>query len=208
MHGPDSLWVDGAVATVVVLSTIVAVLRGFVREVLSILAWACAGAAAIWLGPRVGLMLRAHISTPFVAPVLAYGGVFLLVFAPLAYASARIVRSVRQSPIGTVDRCLGVPFGFARGLVIAGLAYLAITLVVPTNAQPAWITHARLMPMVRGSSEIISTLLPGFSHAFADMRDAPAPRGDDAVRKTYPAADRRALDHLVARTIAAGTARR
>ncbi|HEY3777726.1 MAG TPA: CvpA family protein [Rhizomicrobium sp.] len=207
MHGPDSLWVDGAVAAVVILSTIFAVLRGLVREVLSILAWACAVAVAIWLGPSVGLMLRGHISTSFVAPVLAYGGVFLLVFLPLAFASARIVHSVRQSPIGTIDRCMGVPFGFARGLLIVGLAYLAITLVVPYGAQPTWMTHARLMPIVRGSSEMISALLPDFGHAFADMRDVPTAHVGDAVRKTDSVADRRALDHLIAKTNAAGGGR-
>ncbi|MGH6888053.1 MAG: CvpA family protein [Rhizomicrobium sp.] len=204
MHGPDSLWVDGAVAAVVIVSTVVAVLRGFVREVLSILAWTCAAVAAIWLGPRAALLLRAHVSTPFLAPVLAYAGIFLLVLIPLAFLSARVAWSVRQSPIGTVDRCLGVPFGIVRGLVIAGLAYLAVSLVVPFSEQPTWLTRARLMPVVKESSDVISSLLPNFGRAFTDRDDAPAIHVEHGARPLYQASDRRALDHLIARTSASG----
>lgn len=207
MHGPDSLWVDGAVAAVVILSTVVAVLRGFVREVLSILAWACAAAAAILLGPRATLFLRGHISTPFVAAVAAYAGIFFLVLIPLAFASARISLSVRRSPIGTADRCLGVPFGVVRGLAVVGLAYLAVSLVVPSSAQPAWMTQAKLMPVVRESSEVISALVPGFGRALVDRSESPAVGSDDGVPKTDRAADRRALDRLIAKTGAAGSGR-
>lgn len=199
MHGPDSLWVDGAVAAVVILSTIVAVLRGFVREVLSILAWACAAVAAIWFGPHTSLFLRAHISTPFLAPVIAYAGIFLVVLVPLVFLSARIAHSVHRSSIGTVDRCLGVPFGVARGLVIAGLAYLAISLVIPFSEQPAWMTGAKVMPMVKDSSDLISSLLPHFGRAFDDRDDAPAVRSDRG--------DRRTLGHLIIKTGGSGGSR-
>jgi membrane protein required for colicin V production len=166
-------------------------------------AWACAAVAAIWLGPSVALLLRAHVSTPFLAPVLAYVGIFLLVLVPLAVLSARIAHSVHQSTVGTVDRCLGVPFGVARGLIIVGLAYLAITLVIPFSAQPAWLTGARLMPVVKGSSDLISSLLPHFGRAFIDRDGPPAVRADNGTRVLYQTSDRHALDRLVAKTNAA-----
>ncbi len=213
MHGLNIFWVDIAVAGVVIVSTIIAVFRGFVREVLSVLAWAAAAAAAIWFGPSASAFLHTHISTPFVAPLIAYAGIFLVVLVPLGFASHYIAQSVRRSPVGMADRCLGVPFGVARGLALIGLVYFAFSLIVPLHGQPAWLTQARLLPVIRASSDVISSLLPGFEHSkfvrdesfAADIRTMT--HAYRHHRKVYQAADRRALDQLIANTGAAGAAR-
>jgi membrane protein required for colicin V production len=213
MHELNIFWVDILVAAVVIVSTIIAALRGFVREVLSILAWAAAVAAAIWFGPSASEFLHAHISTPFVAPVLAYAGIFLAVLIPLGIASHYIAQFVRRSPVSTADRILGVPFGIVRGLAVIGLAYFAFSLVVPPDSQPAWLTKARLLPVIRASSDVIASLLPGLEHSkfvrdeslAADVRSAV--HGYRHHRKVYGAADRRAMDQLIANTTASGAAR-
>lgn len=205
MHGPDSLWVDGAVAAVVMLSTVVAVLRGLVREVLSIVAWVCAGLAAIWFGPHAAIFLRAHVSTPFLAPVLAYAGIFFVVLVPLHFLGARISYSVHRSPVGTIDRFLGIPFGVARGLLIAGLAYFAISLVVPISEQPSWMTDANVMPMVRDSSDLISSLLPHFGRSFTNDDDAPTIGAGRGVRTLSRPSGRRVFDRLIKTSAAGGS---
>lgn len=211
MHGLNIFWVDVAVAAVVLFSTLIAVLRGFVREVLSILAWAAAVAAAIWFGPSASAFLHGHISTPFVAPLLAYVGIFLLVLVPLGFASHRIAQTVRRSPVGMADRLLGVPFGVARGLALIGLVYFAFSLVVPLHAQPAWLTKARLLPVIRASSDVIASLLPGLEHSkFVQDETLATDMGAASHayrhhRKVYQAADRRALDQLIANTGTSGT---
>ncbi|HEX3666292.1 MAG TPA: CvpA family protein [Rhizomicrobium sp.] len=213
MHGLNIFWVDVAVAAVVAISTLIAVLRGFVREVLSILAWGVAAVAAIWFGPAASAFLHTHISTPFVAPVLAYAGIFLLVLIPLGFASHYIAQSVRRSPISAADRCLGVPFGIVRGLALVGLVYFAFSLIVPLYAQPSWLTQARLLPVIRASSNMISSLLPGLEHSKflrdeslgTDIRSAA--HAYQHHRKIYQASDRRALDQLIANTSASGAHR-
>ena len=213
MHGLNIFWVDVAVAVVVIVSTLIAVLRGFVREVLSILAWAAAVAAAIWFGPSASTFLHAHISTPFVAPVLAYAGIFFVVLIPLGIASHYIAQIVRRSPVGIADRCLGVPFGIARGLALIGLVYFAFSLVVPVYSQPSWLTQARLLPVIRASSDVISSFLPGLEHS-KFVRDEALTADVHSIarayrhhRKAYGAADRHALDQLIANTSASGTGR-
>jgi membrane protein required for colicin V production len=209
MHGPSTLWVDIAVSAVVIVSTVIAVLRGFVREVLSILGWAAAAVAAVWFGPSATAFLRPHISTPFVAPVLAYAGVFLGVLIPLAFASHWVSRAVHRSAVGIVDRCLGVPFGIARGLFIVGLVYLAVSLVIPFSEQPAWITHAKLLPVVRASSDVISSLFPDFaaSRLGEPIRAEFEPAARHDGQRIYRASDRRALDRLIANTSASESRR-
>jgi membrane protein required for colicin V production len=213
MHGLNIYWVDIVVAAVIVVSTLIAVLRGFVRETLSILAWSAAIAAAFYFGPAATRWLRHDISTPFAAPLLAYIGIFVVVLIPFAFASHRLSQMVRNSAIGLLDRGLGVPFGILRGLALLGVAYLAICFVIPFRAQPVWLTHATLLPVLQYSSRAISSIIPDLRRApFADDDGAADAAGHSPTRTghtqiIYRAADRRALDHLIETTSASGNGR-
>ena len=208
MHVLNISWFDIAVVVVLLVSTILAVARGFVREVLSILAWAVAAAATLYFGPSLAKLLAAKITTPLLGPVLAFAGIFLLVLIPLSFLSYRLSERVRKSPIGAIDRSLGVPFGLVRGLALVGVAYLAISLVIPVRAQPAWLTQARLLPIVQRTSDVIISLIPTHTQlpnaltTIGDHRDAnhQGSLGVKPGRKTYQADVRRALDHLIAAT--------
>lgn len=213
MHGLNINWVDILIAAVIAISTLIAVLRGFVRETLSILAWSAAIAAAFYFGPAATRWLRHDISTPFAAPLLAYIGIFVVVLIPLALVSHRLSHMVRNSPVGMLDRGLGVPFGILRGLALVGVAYLAICFVIPFRAQPLCLTQARLLPVLQYSSRTISSIIPDLRHApFADDDGTPDASEPSSVRTRhtqiiYRAADRRALDHLIETSSASGNAR-
>lgn len=207
MHVLNISWADIAVVVVVVVSTILAVARGFVRETLSILAWAAAAVATLYFGPLFATFLAHRISTPLLGPVLAYAGIFLVVLIPLSFVSYRLSERVRKSPVGTLDRSLGVPFGVIRGLALIGIAYLAISLVIPVRAQPEWLSQARLLPVIQRSSDVILSLIPARTHAPASVTaigqhktGGPGAASAHPAKKTYQADVRRALDHLIAAT--------
>jgi membrane protein required for colicin V production len=208
MHVLNISWADIAVVVVLIVSTILAVARGFVRETLSILAWAAAAVATLYFGPPFAAFLGARISTPLLGTVLAYAGIFLVVLIPLSFVSFRLSERVRKSPVGTLDRSLGVPFGVVRGLALVGIAYLAISLIIPVRAQPVWLTQARLLPVIQRSSDVILSLIPTRTHLPNSVTtigqhhtgDHPGTAGAEQARKTYRADVRRALDHLIATT--------
>jgi membrane protein required for colicin V production len=213
MHAINVSWADIAVVVVLIVSTILAVARGFVRETLSILAWAAAAIATLYFGPPLATFLSARISTPLLGPVLAYAGIFLAVLIPLSFVSFRLSERVHKSQIGTLDRSLGVPFGVVRGLALIGIAYLAISLVIPVRAQPVWLTQARLLPVIQGSSNVILSLIPTRTHLPNSVTtigqhhtgNHQATASTPPARKTYQADVRRALDHLIAATRTSGS---
>src|SRR5438105_891825 len=208
MHAINVSWADIAVVVVLIVSTILAVARGFVRETLSILAWAAAAIATLYFGPPLATFLSARISTLLLGPVLAYAGIFLVVLIPLSFVSFRLSERVRKSPVGTLDRSLGVPFGIVRGLALVGIAYLAISLVIPVRAQPVWLAQARLLPVIQRSSDVILSLIPSRTHlpnsvTAIGQHHTTGQHGTASTqpgRKTYQADVRRALDHLIAAT--------
>jgi membrane protein required for colicin V production len=206
-------FVDLLVVLVVLGSMAYAIWRGFVSETLSIVAWAAAAFAALYLGPWFGRMAHALIATAWLAAVVGYAAAFLVVFIPLSFASYRFAESIRQSPVGPIDRVLGGTFGVVRGLAILGFAYLIFTAFVPILNQPRWLKEARTLPLIQSSAQVLLSIVPRHSSIPAaapapqpemTQREAPASPPVHEVKakstkhrkKGYGAGERRALDRL------------
>ena len=220
-------FVDLLVVLVILGSAAYATWRGFVSETLSIIAWAAAALAALYLGPWVARMAHAFIATGWIALVVGYGVVFVAIFIPLSFASSRFSDGVKRSPVGPLDRVLGATFGIVRGLAILGIAYLIFTAFVPIRSQPHWLTEARTLPMIQSSAQVLLVLVPEHDRSDVSPQPAssPAPEAkprtiDDLLAKpaAHPpkpkpkkhnkkggAADRRALDRLFEATGSGGT---
>jgi uncharacterized membrane protein required for colicin V production len=170
-------FLDCLIVLVIVVSAGYAAWRGFLWETLTIFEWVAAAFACLYFGPYLIPMMRSLVSQPWLASVLAYAAVFLAVFIPLAFMSHRFSESVKNSPIGPLDRAAGVAFGVVRGLVIVGLAYLAYTYFNPIRQQPPWLTEAELLPVVQSTAEVLLSVVPDapqdVSYEPAELRQAP-----------------------------------
>ncbi len=121
-------WVDYAILAVIAISVLISLVRGFVREVLSILVWV----GAIWLGIRFSApwsgVLEPYIASPAIRVGVAFVTIFvltLLLGAVLNYLAGQLVGKTGLS--GT-DRAIGVVFGAARGLLLVALVVLLLGL--------------------------------------------------------------------------------
>lgn len=204
---------DLAIVVIVILSIIFAIGRGFVEETLSILAWAIAAFATLFLAPRVAPLLHDHFAHDWEGAAASYLGVFLVVLIPLQFMSHRFAETVRRSEIGPIDRSLGAVFGLLRGLAIIGIAYLLFTVFVPMREQPHWVTDARLFPVMLKSSAVIASIVPDQRGVMEPERSefraqthdgpTPSPRPEKAAkhpRKSYSARDREQLNSLIQST--------
>ena len=153
-------YIDPIVVLVIVVSAIYATYRGFVSETLSVFAWAAAAFATLFFGPKLAPYARGLTSSPFLGQLIGYAAIFLVVLIPLSFVSYRFSESVRNSPVGTLDRSLGAMFGIVRGLAIVGMAYIAFTTIVPVRSQPAWLTGAKSLPLIRGSAQVLLAVVP------------------------------------------------
>jgi hypothetical protein len=109
------------VLIVLLASVIYATYRGFVRETLSIFAWAAAAFATLYFGPAAAPFLAARMSTGWLGTLVAYGGIFLVVLIPLSFVSFRFAEGVQNSPVGAVDRRWDSPSGSFAGSRSSGL---------------------------------------------------------------------------------------
>jgi membrane protein required for colicin V production len=135
-------------------------LRGFVTEVLILLAWVAVIVALKFLhAPFTGL-LEGSIGTYGGASVLAFALIFLVVFLAVRIAARQLGGATRGSIVGPFDRVLGAGFGALKGLVGATLLYLLANLVYDTGygaraRRPDWMAQSRTYPLLNASSRAI-----------------------------------------------------
>lgn len=122
-------WVDWAIIAVIVISGLISLKRGFVREALSLVIWIVAGAIAWLFGGALAVHLVDYIETPSARIIVACAILFVATLLVGAVASFLIGQLVRATGLTGTDRLLGMVFGIARGallvVVLVGLLSLA-----------------------------------------------------------------------------------
>lgn len=212
MHTGDLL-----VIGVVLVSGIIAFMRGFIREVLSLAGWVGAILVTLWGFTYARTYARTLIDNPLLADIAAGATLFVVSLVMFALVSNAFGNLVRNSGLNALDRSLGLVFGAARGLVIVALAYLALASWVWTSpaGRPDWITQARTLPLVEATAEKLRALAPpefrGQAAAAARQVEEvqpyfrvltaptakPSPEGSETG---YKAGDRRDLERLIETT--------
>ncbi|MGH6892283.1 MAG: CvpA family protein [Dongiaceae bacterium] len=158
-------FVDIVVLAVVALSTLLALGRGFVKEVLSVLGWIGAAIATFLIFfyvPQVRDFARAQIAEPVIADIIAAVALFTISLFALGMVNHYISSRVRGSSLGALDKSLGLVFGLLRGVVLVALAHMAMTDWLLPNKQdrPEVINQARTEPYVEMAANYIKTLVP------------------------------------------------
>ena len=183
---PVSL-LDLMVIGIVLISGLLASVRGFAREVLAIGSWVAAAIAAYLFHPKLLVYLEPHIANRQVALAAAIAILFLGVLVIATMLTVKISDIILDSSIGALDRTLGFLFGAARGFLIAAIAFLFFDKLVGEKQYPDWIRDAKLRPILKQSGDQIIALLPadpGFLDklkAKANGTDAPADTSGDTT---------------------------
>lgn len=152
---------DIVVIVIILISGLFALLRGFVKEVLSVAGWVGAAFATLYLFHFVTPWSRKFIAVPWLADAAAGLAIFIVSLVILSTISHAIARHVHQSSFRTLDKSLGLVFGILRGAVVVCLAYLALGWAVNSPDQyPPWIKSARTRPLVEEGARLLEQLVP------------------------------------------------
>jgi membrane protein required for colicin V production len=174
-------WPDYAILAVIAISTGVGALRGFIKEVFSLLVWAAAFLVAYRFGGDVAALMEDSVSLPSARTAMGFTGLFiavLLVGGLLNYLLGRLVESTGLS--GT-DRLLGGVFGAVRGLALV-LAVLLVAGLTPLPADPWWQESrsiARLMPLVERAASYLPESIA--EHLDFEPMEAPGTEAKDGA---------------------------
>jgi len=151
---------DIVLIAVMLISGLLAMVRGFMREVLSIIAWILAAGATLYAYSKLLPLAKQYFNNDIVAAVAVIGGVFLVTLLVVSILTVRISDMVLDSRVGALDRTLGFLFGLARGLVIVVVAFMFFNWLVPDRSQPEWVRGAKSRVVLTGTGQWLMSMLP------------------------------------------------
>ena len=126
-------WIDYAIITVVGLSMLTGLFRGFLKELIALCVWIL----AIWLGfhysPELDPWLQHYIQEKTARMVVAF--ILILVATIIAGGLFNAVLSfiLRRTGLSGTDRLLGMVFGFVRGVFIVAIVLVGVKITSATE---------------------------------------------------------------------------
>ena len=155
------IWVDAVVIAALVLSFGLGIVRGIVREVLSLSSWI----VSIWLaylyGDYLAMMIMHLLKPEWLRGLIGYVVVFGAVLVLLSLVSALLVKLFRVAGLSGIDRFLGGLFGCLRGVVIVAV-FLTVAERTPATDQ-AWFRDSQTVryseaPLTWFKSKVVDQL--------------------------------------------------
>jgi membrane protein required for colicin V production len=133
---------DWLLVALLVYSTVAAFLRGFFREIFSLVGLVAGILLASWNYPMAAERLRGWLVIPWAtAEIAGFLLIAIVVMVLCGLAGRLLATTARTIGLGFVDRLLGAGFGFSRGFLLGVAVMMAAAAFVP---QSAWLKNSQL----------------------------------------------------------------
>ena len=153
MNGIDLLFIG-----IILISGLISLFRGFMREIFSLATWIL----AIWLGIRYAPSFSVHVPEAIRDETLRLGITFTIIFIIVLIIGGLlgliVSRLIRSTALSSTDRSLGVLFGLLRGVVLIALAVFLVSLtLIP---EETWWQESYLVPHFQSVVDWMINILP------------------------------------------------
>jgi membrane protein required for colicin V production len=150
-------WADYLIIALLVFSCVAGVMRGLLREVISVITWV----AGLWLAWTFSGALEPHLggalSDSAVRPWAARTLIFVVVLLIGTAVGAIVTRYVRLSLFSGLDRLLGFVFGLVRGAVVLGM--LAMLCHAVRLDGEGWYRRSSLVPYAEQAGNVLRAIV-------------------------------------------------
>ncbi len=149
---------DHAVIAIIGFSVLLSVIRGLVREVLALAAWAIAFVVAWLFGGQLAGLMPAEIPGDELRWLAGFAALFFVVLLVMSLVAIAVSQLVKSAGLSVEDRLLGAVFGVLRGVVVVMILVLMAG-ATSLPRQPVW-RDAALRPVLERAALVIRDWLP------------------------------------------------
>ena len=147
---------DIIVLAIVMVSLLVGLWRGLVKEALSLACWIAAIVLAVLFNADVATYLGDWIANPGLQRIVAFVLIFVVTIFAGGLVSTLVSRLTSAVGLMAADRALGGVFGLVRGL---GIVTLGVMLTAPFDFFKPWYAESRTAPYLLDWAEQLRVLL-------------------------------------------------
>lgn len=150
--------VDYVIVAIILVSTLISLVRGFVKEVISLLTWVAAFVVALTFSASAASLVPPAVDIPSARVAIAFMILFVIVLILGGIINWAISTLVNKTGLSGTDRSVGMVFGLARGIFI--IAILILLAGLTAAPQAPWWHDSMLIPHFTTVAEWIKALLP------------------------------------------------
>jgi membrane protein required for colicin V production len=151
-------WLDLIILGIIVLSALISLIRGFVKESISLITWIVAGFIAFRYFSAMASLLEPYVSAPTVRSIAAFAILFVSTLIVGAIVNFIMSQLVSKTGLSGTDKALGVVFGGARGVLIVIMVVLLASLTPMPEAQ--WWQDSAMVGFFQQLAEWVKGIIP------------------------------------------------
>ena len=151
---------DVIILIVVAISALIALNRGLVKEVLSIVGWVLSTASIIYLLPICLPFTKKFVASGIIAGILTALCIFITFFIIWIYSTSHVVGKIRTSKLNGLDRMLGLFFGIMRAFLLVILFNIMVSWIIPEENQSDVLTESKYYRLAGSFAKPLEEMLP------------------------------------------------
>ena len=151
-------WLDLVILGVIALSALISLIRGFVKESISLITWIVAGVLAFRYFSPMADLLEPYITSPTVRGIAGFAILFVITLIAGAIVNFIMSQLVSKTGLSGTDKALGVVFGAARGVLIVTMVVLLASLTPMPEA--GWWQDSAMVGFFQQLAEWVKGIIP------------------------------------------------
>lgn len=152
------IWIDFAILGLIVISLIIGLLRGLIKEAFSLVTWIIAVWVGLTFSREFSVLLEDFIVYPSARIATAFGILFLITLILGSIISYLLGVLVAKTGLTGSDRFAGMIFGIARGMVVVAIMVMLAGLT--PLPEESWWKESFLIPPFQSLALWLRDLLP------------------------------------------------
>ncbi|MBP3545564.1 MAG: CvpA family protein [Alphaproteobacteria bacterium] len=151
---------DIFILVVVAISALIALNRGLLKEVLSIIGWSLSVVAIVVMLPIVEPFMHKYIDSDIFTVIVSSILIIVIFFIVWIIITSQIISKIRASKLSAIDRVLGLFFGIVRACILIILFNILAGWMLPPDEQPDLFKESKYYQLAGDFAEPIEKMLP------------------------------------------------
>lgn len=151
---------DVIILIITAVSALIALYRGLVKEVLSIVGWILAAVVVFYLLPILTPLAKHYIASSMMAGIVTALLILIIFFIIWLLSTDKMIGKVRSSKLSSLDRALGLLFGVLRACLLVILFNIIISWMLPEESKSGMFKESRYFTLAGKFAEPLESLIP------------------------------------------------
>ncbi len=187
---------DVVILIITAISAFIALCRGLVKEVLSIVGWILAAITVFYMLPILTPIAQTYIASSMMASIVTSLVVLIVFYIIWLLSTDKLIGKIRSSKLSALDRVLGLLFGIVRACLIVILFNILVSWVIPEESKEGMFKESRYFTIAGEFAKPIEGLIPEETKNLIKDKSFPQNKKEEKAKKEEKIQEQKEIDEL------------